>query len=85
MWYNQLVENTVKLTVKISNEDPINLFDLTVGLQSLGKLYDDFTGNYSEAKLFVKEVRQGSIIIDLISFVCASVAPLINDANNIIQ
>jgi hypothetical protein len=85
MWYNYLVESTVKLTIKIANKDPINLFDLTVGLQSLGKLYEDFTGRTSEAKLFVKEVRQGSIEIDLISFVTASVLPLLSNVNNIIQ
>ncbi|GEM_PF-3284806 len=55
------MENNVKLTIKIIHTDPINLYDLTIGLNSLAKIYSRFNNNDKEAKLFVREIRKSSI------------------------
>ena len=79
------MDNNVKLTIKITHKDPINLYDLTMGLNSLAKIYSRFNNNAKEAKLLVREIRKSSIEIDLITLMCASPIPLLSNINNIIQ
>jgi len=81
------MENTdsIKLSISIKNAEPVDLMNLTTGLQSLAKLYSDFNEGDYKAKLLVKEVYKGSINIDLISSYIGSIFPLISDVNNIIQ
>jgi len=54
------MDNT-KLKISISNKEPIDLINLTTGLNSFAKLYSDFNNGDSQAKLLVKEVRKGEI------------------------
>lgn len=80
-----VMDNNVKLTIKISHKNPINLYDLTMGLNSLAKIYSRFNNNAKDAKLLVREIRKSSIEIDLITLMCASPIPLISNTNNIVQ
>lgn len=77
--------NSVKLTIKISNTKPISLIDLTVGLTALGSLYNNFTKDDDQAKLLVKDIRKGSIVIDLITLSAVSAVPLLSNVHNIVQ
>jgi hypothetical protein len=77
--------DNIKLKINISNKEPIDLINLTIGLNSFAKLYSDFNNGDSQAKLLVKEIRKGSIEIDLISLCVVSAIPLISDVNNIVQ
>ncbi|MBO6602514.1 MAG: hypothetical protein JJ949_04660 [Roseicyclus sp.] len=69
------------LTLKIDNSQPIRLADFVHAFTSLAEEYrqtvsdsNDFVA--SEAEIYVKEVRTGSIVADLIPVV-ASVVPLV--------
>lgn len=86
LWYSlRMPTNNVKLTFTIENSAPVDLVNLAVGLNSFAKLYSDFNDGNAEAKLLVKEVRKGSIEIDLVTLCAAGVIPLISDVNNIVQ
>lgn len=74
-----------KLVIKIDHSDPISLVDLTVGLNSIASLYNDFTKNDKKAQLLVTEINKGSIAIDLITASAASTIPLISNVNNVVQ
>jgi hypothetical protein len=79
------MKNDIKLTINIENKKPVGLIDLAIGLSSFAKLYSDFNNGDLEAKLLVKEIRKGSIEIDLVSLSVASAIPIITDVNNIVQ
>lgn len=71
-----------KLEIKYSNVRPIELSDLSLSLLSISHQYQKFIENEtndfynSNAELFIKEVRAGSIIIELVSQTL-QVAPLL--------
>ena len=75
----------VKLIINIDHKNPVSLMDLTIGLNAIGSLYNNFTKDDKEAKLLVKEIRKGSIEIDLVTLSTLSAIPLINNINNIVQ
>lgn len=58
------------LTVKIDNTQPIDLIDLTKSLTALAQEFRDFTDegqpDVQDIKLYIKELRSGSVIADLI-------------------
>lgn len=60
------------LVIEIQNKNPVELPDLTLSLLALARQYQRFVSRLEgrstkdEARLVVKEVRSGSIIIDLI-------------------
>lgn len=85
IWSEQYMDSNYKLRLKISNTVPLDLTDLAIGLNSLARLYNDFNEGNAQAKLLVKEVRKGSIEIDLITLSAASLIPLISNVNNIVQ
>lgn len=62
-----------KLEITINNQKPVVLTDLTLALLGIGQQYERFIENetteqYSAgSELFVKEVRSGSIVVELIA------------------
>ena len=58
---------------ELKNTKPVDLLDLTSALSAFGEAYEDFVidGGYDSepgnVRFFVKEIRSGSIIADLIS------------------
>jgi hypothetical protein len=77
-----------KLTVEIKNTSPIELQDLTESFLSLSNQYKKFalsrpeTKLPHEAKLFIKEIKTGSIVADLITY-SPLVIPFIAEANTL--
>jgi hypothetical protein len=71
-----------KLEITINNERPVILTDLTMALLGVGQQFERFIENETTeqsqtgSELFVKEVRSGSIIIELVAQVLP-VAPLL--------
>lgn len=65
-----------KLSVEIRNIHPIELSDLTESMSGLGSQYSRFIGNKggkaSSAKLYIREMRTGSIIMDLVELLPAT-------------
>lgn len=62
-----------KLEIKISNIKPLELNDLSLSLLSIGQQYQKFIDNEASenygtgSELYIKEVRKGSIIIELVA------------------
>ncbi|MBV5329992.1 MAG: hypothetical protein JZU65_20595 [Chlorobium sp.] len=79
-----------KLVVTICNRNPIELIDLTECLLGVGQQYVRFLSRHPDVaesediKLFVKEVRQGSIIADLVPLAPYAL-PLIQGMNSVIS
>lgn len=71
-----------KLQIKISNVRPIELTDLTLSLLAVSHQFERFmhsshaVGKDSKAELLIKEVRSGSVIVELVSLAIPCV-PLI--------
>ncbi|MCC3159677.1 hypothetical protein LJ737_20720 [Hymenobacter sp. 15J16-1T3B] len=58
------------LTVTINNTTPIELLDLSDSLQSLGRQYVRYLTKHNirvpdEARLYVQEIRKGSVVVEL--------------------
>lgn len=79
-------ENQAVLNITIYNSKPVELLDLTESMNGLGRQYIRFlekNGNKvtDDAKLYVREMRTGSIIIELVDLVPLT-APMFVDAEN---
>jgi len=78
-----------KIVVEIKNHYPVELLDLTQSLYSFAKEYEgyahaEFEGaDKSGTKLFVKEIRAGSIITELVP-IAAGMLPLLSEANTVL-
>lgn len=79
-----------KLEITINNERPVVLTDLTMALLGVGQQYQRFIENEMHgqpeavSELFVKEVRSGSIIVELIAQAVA-VAPLLWEGGSLVE
>ncbi len=81
-----------KLVFEIKNTLPVELTDLTNALSSLAKEYEAFAysdesnldGAYrSETRLYVKAMRTGSIISELVPY-APTLLPILSEANTVI-
>jgi hypothetical protein len=79
-----------KLKITIANELPVTLTDLTLSLLGVGQQYERFMENEAgehagvAAQLLVKEVRTGSIIVELVAQ-AVSVAPLLWQGGSLLE
>ena len=82
--------NETRLSIEIKNTQPVELSDLTASLTGFTDEYKrhvatiDPSALTEEVKLYVKEMRTGSIIADLIA-IAPLTLPFIADANHIIE
>lgn len=78
-----------RLVVEIKNRVPVELVDLNRSLLAIADEYqtfadESFDGAYrTEAKLYVHEIRTGSIITELVP-IAAGLLPFLTDANNVL-
>lgn len=79
-----------KLTIKIENKRPVELNDFTDSFSSLGNQYykflsesDDFSLK-PETKLYIKEIKSGSIIAELSDLV-PLIIPFVENSNSVIE
>lgn len=80
----------MKMTIEIKNTEPVELMDLTLSLGSLADEYKKFLVKNESAldpdavKLYIKEIRTGSIITDLVA--CAPIGlPFVEHAATIVK
>ncbi len=84
------IQNVV-LNIEIKNNEPLELTELTKSLISLSNQYNNhsekngFSESERNAKLYVKKIETGSILLDLIEFGSASVIPFIESTNTIVS
>src|ERR1035438_647675 len=82
--------DNVKLTVEIKNQSPVELVDLTESLLSFADGYKRYFAKNDDpivaqdVRLYVKEMRSGSIIADLIAQAPYAL-PLIENANTVFE
>jgi hypothetical protein len=82
--------NEIRISIEIKNTQPIELIDLTGSLVGFADEYkrriaiSDPLAPPEEIKLYVKEMRTGSIIADLIA-IAPLTLPFVADANHVIQ
>lgn len=78
-----------KLTVRFCNKKPVELIDFTESLLGVGQQYIRYLERHPEeaeakdVKLYIKEVRPGSIIADLIALAPLAI-PFIEHTNSIV-
>lgn len=79
-----------KLQITINNTKPVVLTDLTMALLGVGQQFERFIENETTdqhqvgSELFIKEVRSGSIIIELVAQ-AIPVAPLLWQGGSIVE
>ena len=83
--------NDVRLVVEIKNKHPLELLELTKSLVSLANQFNSYTSDLNtskedrEAKLYVKEIRTGSVILELIEVATIGVLPFIENINTLVS
>jgi len=81
----------VRLIIKIDNKRPIELLDLTRALVSLANQFDCYVDKYAdtpenrEATLYVKEIKAGSVILELVELATVGMIPFLENTNTIIE
>lgn len=77
----------IRLTIKIDNQNPLELNQLTISLNALACQYDsflrkskEFDYHKSQRKLYISKLENGSLYAELLPVVM----PLLNDFNSII-
>jgi hypothetical protein len=79
-----------KMEITISNEDPVSLKDLSLSLLSFNHQFHKFVESETDretdigSELLIKEVRKGSIVIELVSQ-AAPIVPLLWDGGTLSQ
>lgn len=81
----------IRLIITIKNKQPVELLDLTKSLVALSTNFDRYTSEHGEtkehkeAKLYVKEIRAGSIVIELIELATIGMIPFAENVNTILD
>lgn len=81
----------VRLVLTINNKQPVELLDLTRSLVALSTNFDRYATTHGDtkenkaAKLYVKEVRSGSIIVELVEYATVGVIPFAENVNTILD
>lgn len=80
----------ISLRVEIKNNKPLELSELTKSLTALASQYNSFsekngfTENERQAKLYIKEIRSGSVILDLMEIASVGVIPFAENINTLV-
>lgn len=84
------IDLSKKLEITINNQKPVGLADLTMSLLAFNEQFHKFvesetTDDYQiGSELFIKEVRNGSIVVELVSQ-AAAIVPLIWEGGSLSQ
>ena len=80
----------IKLEITIKNTTPIVLTDLTMALLGVGQQFEQFIENETteqhraNTELYIKEVRSGSIVVELIAQ-AIPVVPLLWEGGSLVE
>lgn len=84
------MDNDIRLIVEIKNKEPIELLELTKSLISLASQFNNYASENGEgkegreAKLYVKEIRTGSVILELVEMATIGILPFMENANTVV-
>jgi hypothetical protein len=85
------METNSQLEIKLSNTKPVELLDLTESLLAVAKMYERFLSknprcNYGQTgKLYVEEIKKGSIVTILADNWPAMLFPVIENSNSVVE
>jgi hypothetical protein len=80
----------VVLNIEIKNNEPLELTELTKSLIAVSNQYNKhsekngFSESERNAKLYVKKIETGSVLLDLVEFGSSSVIPFMEGTNTIV-
>lgn len=80
----------IRLIIEIKNEYPIELTDLTKSFSSLANEFTNYVSKTGdnilnrEAKLYVKEIKSGSVICELVEMATIGVIPFVENINTVV-
>ncbi len=80
----------ITLRIEIKNQKPLELLELTKSLISLANQFNSYvtehgqTKNDREAKLYVKEIKSGSVIMELVEFASKTAIPFAENVSTIV-
>lgn len=80
----------IRFVIKIDNKNPVELVDLTKSLFSLASQFSSYVeknGNHKEereAKLYVKEIKSGSVIVELVELATVGMIPFVENVNTVL-
>ena len=81
--------NEVSLHIEILNKQPLELTELTKCFIALSNQFNDFVAKNAtsekerEARLYVKEIKSGSVIVDLMEYATVGMIPFLENVNTI--
>lgn len=81
----------VVLNIEIKNNEPLELTELTKSLIAVSNQYNrhseknGFSESERNAKLYVKKIETGSVLLDLVEFGSVAVIPFIEGTNTIVS
>jgi hypothetical protein len=84
------MKDEISLRIEIRNKQPIELIELTKSFIAISNQYTAYASNNAsteierEARLYIKEIKSGSVILDLMEIASASVIPFLENTNTII-
>ncbi|WP_305373227.1 hypothetical protein [Photobacterium leiognathi] len=84
------IDLSKKLEIKIDNRKPVGLEDLSLSLLSFNKQFHKFVDSETDeltdisSELLIKEVRKGSIVIELVSQ-ASPIIPLLWEGGSLVQ
>lgn len=82
--------NEISLRVEIKNKKPLELTELTKSFVGIANQYNTYAEKHAtteverEARLYVKEIKSGSVILDLMEIASVGVIPFLENTNTII-
>lgn len=85
------MEDMAHIELRIENTRPVDLVEFSKSLTALANEFvvyanrDGANKDEKQARLYIHEVRKGSIIVELIEYVMATGIPLFDAANTLIQ
>lgn len=80
----------IRLHIHIENTEPMELMNLTSSLVSLNNQYVSYVRRHSSqnisssSKLYIKEIREGSTILELVEVATVLVLPFLENVNTIL-
>lgn len=80
----------VRLVVTIENKMPVELIDLAKSLFALSDQFTDYVSanaqnrNERAARLYVKEIKSGSVIVELVEYATIGMIPFLENVNTIV-
>ena len=83
-------KDEISLRIEIKNKKPLELAELTKSFVAITNQYINYASKNAtteverSARLYIKEIKSGSVILDLMEIASANVIPFLENSNTII-